>query len=83
MEIDAFAKGESNVNAEEFRIARAKLNLSYSEIARHLGVSRVTASRWARGASPIPRMAKLVIEQMLKEKKSEGGAVNAGEVLAD
>jgi len=71
------------LNAEDFRVAKARLNKSNAEMADLLGVHCNTTSRWARGDYPIPKIAALAIEKLLEEKeqrdiyealqKSEGG----------
>ena len=50
----------------EFRIALAKLNMNYSEMARALRMSPRTTALWANGESRIPYPAELVIKQMLE-----------------
>ena len=59
------------MTAEELRIAVAKLGLNYAELGRRLGVATGTPSRWGRGLAPVPKMAQLLITQMLEEHGRE------------
>lgn len=63
------------MDAKEFRIACATLNLSHAEMAKLLKKSKSTVSRWVTGKFPVPHMAALAIKQLVNE--FEGGAEHA------
>ena len=65
------------MNAEDFRVALARLNMSQVDMARYLGVSKTTISKWARGTGKIHRMAELAVEARLREHE-KGAHHNAG-----
>ena len=67
---DRSSKGGSKykMTAEEFRLAAARLNMNYSQIARDLKITPTTTSYWAKGKSRIPYTAEIVIRKMLDER---------------
>ena len=53
----------------EVKTAREKLELTMEELAEELGVSYHTVFRWENKRWPIPKMAKLAIETLLRKKR--------------
>lgn len=58
---------------EEVRVACARLNWTYRELARFLHVSAQTVSKWASGRSKVPYAAAVLIRQELAEKERGSG----------
>ncbi|MCL2600603.1 MAG: helix-turn-helix transcriptional regulator [Treponema sp.] len=61
------------MDAEDFRVACARLDLSYKEMAKTLRVSLTTCSRWAKGTR-IPFTTEVYIQQMLADHESKKAA---------
>ena len=55
------------MTAEDFRVALARLKKNYKQIADELGVYTSTTARWGNGERPIPKMAVIIINGMLKD----------------
>lgn len=52
--------------AIDLKRKRKKLGLTQTGLAKKLDINVITVSRWERGASPIPWMAMLAVEQLLE-----------------
>lgn len=70
-----FKNAKKGVNNMEFKdklvFARAKLDLSQSELARELNVSLPTISRWENGKVNPTKKAKFVFLQFCKRNNIE------------
>ncbi|MFQ5545620.1 MAG: helix-turn-helix domain-containing protein [Acidiferrobacterales bacterium] len=50
-----------------FKMLRRSIGLSQTKLAREMGVTLRTVSRWERGNFPIPRLAELALKAIFKE----------------
>ena len=48
--------------------------MSQAEVARELGVHRVTVSRWERGVGSMPRYRELILSHLENLEPSEAGS---------
>ncbi len=55
---------------------RFKLNLSQQAMANYLGVSFASISRWERGKYEPTKLAKIKIDELIKENNIETREVN-------
>lgn len=53
---------------ERFKIIRARLGLTQSEIALKLGVKHGTVRAWECGARNIPKTVELLLRAIMEEK---------------
>jgi DNA-binding XRE family transcriptional regulator len=60
--------------SEELKIWRIKNNYSQRQLAKALGVTNITISRWERGEREIPSFLHLA----LKPLKKKGGGIKVG-----
>jgi transcriptional regulator with XRE-family HTH domain len=63
------------MTGQELREWRKKLGLSQAALARHLGVTRVTVTRWEIGLRPVPSflgLAMRALEIDLREERDGG-----------
>ena len=60
------------MTAKDFKKMRLKKGYSQSELARELGVTVITVSRWERKAVTIPRMAELSLSALKTKPKRKG-----------
>ena len=57
----------------QFRKLRNSIGLSQTKLAREMGVTLRTVSRWETGEFPIPRIAELALKTVVMEAKKKGG----------
>jgi transcriptional regulator with XRE-family HTH domain len=58
---------------KELQEWRRKRGLSQEGLARHLGVIRITVTRWETGARTIPSFLPLALEALENRMKMEAG----------
>ncbi|OGQ80297.1 MAG: hypothetical protein A3F90_10655 [Deltaproteobacteria bacterium RIFCSPLOWO2_12_FULL_60_19] len=56
---------------KEFKLLRGLLGLSQGKLAKELGVTIRTITRWERGEFAIPRIAELAIRNLFRETLKE------------
>ena len=65
----------------DIKALRQRLNLTQEQLARRLGVSWATVSRWERGIGEPSPLAQKAIEGLLKASKIKQAAHLAGSPL--
>jgi transcriptional regulator with XRE-family HTH domain len=55
----------------EFKLLRGLIGLSQGRLAKELGVTIRTITRWERGEFPIPRIAELALRNLFRESRKE------------
>jgi len=63
------------------RKLRQRLGLTQQELARHLGVARVTVTRWENGTRRLSKIAALAIQSIAEAKDSRSWQRLAGAAL--
>lgn len=56
---------------KEFKLLRGLIGLSQARLAKELGVTIRTITRWERGEFPIPRIAELALRNLFRESIKE------------
>ena len=56
------------MTGEDLRNICALLGVKKYELAKYLGTTPETVSRWSQGASPIPHTVKIVLHKELQER---------------
>jgi transcriptional regulator with XRE-family HTH domain len=56
---------------KEFKLLRSLIGLSQGKLAKELGVTTRTITRWERGEFPIPRIAELALRNLFRESLEE------------
>jgi transcriptional regulator with XRE-family HTH domain len=56
---------------KEFKQLRQVIGLSQAKLAKEMGVTIRTITRWERGEFPIPRIAELALRNLLRETLKE------------
>jgi len=56
---------------KEFKQLRQLIGLSQAKLAKEMGVTIRTITRWERGEFPIPRIAELALRSLFRETLKE------------
>jgi DNA-binding XRE family transcriptional regulator len=56
---------------KEFKQLRHLISLSQGKLAKEMGVTSRTITRWERGEFPIPRIAELALRNLFRETLKE------------
>lgn len=56
---------------KEFKLLRGLIGLSQGRLAKELGVTIRTITRWERGEFPVPRIAELALRNLFRESLKE------------
>jgi len=56
---------------KEFKLLRGLIGLSQWKLAKEMGVTIRTITRWERGEFPIPRVAELALRNLFRETLKE------------
>lgn len=59
----------TSMTGRELKAARKKLGLTQGELAKAVGVQRVTVARWEAGLRKIPPMLTLAMKPLAKERR--------------
>lgn len=59
----------TTMSGRELRAARERLGLTQAELAKVVGVQRVTVARWEAGLRKIPPMLTLALKALRKERR--------------
>lgn len=59
------------VDGDEFRRLRKEMALTQGALAEHLGVDRVTITRWETGVHRVPEPAARLLERLQQEAKAK------------
>jgi DNA-binding transcriptional regulator YiaG len=54
---------------DEVKRIRKRLRLTQAELAKELGVTRVSVARWEVGIYAVPEMAARLLEHLVKERR--------------
>jgi DNA-binding transcriptional regulator YiaG len=63
-----------HVTGDEVRRIRERLRLTQRELARELGVSRVTVARWETGVYAIPEPTARLLQRIRQERSRAKGS---------
>ena len=55
--------------ADEVKRIRKRLGLTQAELAKELGVTRVSVARWEIGMYAVPEMAARLLERLVRERR--------------
>ena len=54
---------------DELKRIRKRLRLTQAELAKELGVTRVSVARWEVGIYAVPEMAARLLEHLVRERR--------------
>jgi DNA-binding transcriptional regulator YiaG len=60
------------MTAKQVRAIRRRLGLTQAELARRVGVARVSVARWELGITGIRQSAAILLKRLDKEHKADG-----------
>jgi len=61
------------MTSRKFKDLRRSIGYSQAKVAREMGITVRTITRWEQGEFPIPRMAELALRTVVSENKKKGG----------